>query len=67
KENDKVCIVAGCYRIKGNAKISNSGAYFDRAIGILFTQDKNLKMKNVIVVTVKEVFDLNKVKVIIKF
>ena len=67
KENGKVCMVSDCYRIKGNAKVSSIGKCFDRALGILSIQDKNLKLKNVIIVTVKEIFDLNECKVVSKF
>lgn len=59
-ENQRVCVIGGYYRVIGDAEVSQSGKYFDVAVKILSKQDASLKMKNVISISVKEVFDLNK-------
>ena len=64
-ENSKICVVAkgdGLYcRIKGAVEIFNSGKYFD----ICKNADKKNPARNAILITVNEVFDLDKVKKII--
>ena len=58
----RVCVVAKnkdeYYRIKGSVEIFNSGKYYD----ICNESDKEYPTKNAILITVKEVFDLDKVK-----
>ena len=61
-ENKKIVVIGGYYRIRGSVEIFTSGKYFDICTKILSAQDKSLKMKNAILVTVKEVFDLGKIK-----
>ena len=64
-ENQKICVIAKgdglYYRIKGTVEIFNSGKYFD----ICKNADKNNPARNAILITVNEVFDLDKVKKII--
>ena len=57
KENHKICIIGGYFRIKGDVGIFSSGEYFDECI----KKTKGYIVRNAIVVTIKEVFDLNKV------
>jgi len=60
KENNLICVIAGYYRIKGKARILRSGKYFD----ICVKKEKDYKVKNAILIDIKEVFDLDKLKVI---
>ncbi|NYZ80068.1 pyridoxamine 5'-phosphate oxidase family protein [Candidatus Micrarchaeota archaeon] len=60
EENPKVCVIGGYYRIVGDAEVLQSGKYFDIAAKILSNQDKTLKLKNAISISVKGVFDLEK-------
>jgi len=61
KQNKKICIVGGYYRIRGTVEIFKSGKYFE----ICARKDKKYPVKNAILVDIKEVFDLDKVKKII--
>ncbi len=60
-ENNKICVIAKgdglYYRIKGTVEIFNSGEYFD----ICKNADKENPARNAILITVNEVFDLDKV------
>jgi len=58
KENKKICVVAGYYKIKGTAELFTSGEYFDMCVKKI----TNFKPKTAILVSVKEVFDMDKVK-----
>ena len=58
KQTKKICIVSGYFRLKGSVKIFSSGKYFDLCV----KKNKEYSVKNAILVTVKEVFDLNKTK-----
>lgn len=64
-ENRKICVVGrgnGMYcRIKGTVEIFNSGKYFD----ICKNADKKNPARNAILITIKEVFDLDNVRKII--
>jgi hypothetical protein len=62
KENKIICIIGGYYRINGTVNIFNKGYYFDK-----YNNDEKYPAKNIIRVTIREVFDLDKVKVIRKF
>ena len=66
KKNKKVCIVAKInqeyYKIKGNAKVYYSGKYYESAVKV----NSGPCVMCAIVVDVKEVFDLDRVKVIKK-
>ncbi len=65
KENNRICVIGGYYRIHDRAFIKESGKYFNRCVKIVSSQDKTLEVKNVIIISVKEVFDLDNVKKII--
>ena len=64
-ENKKICVIAKAdgmyYRIKGDVEIFNSGKHFD----ICKNADKKNPVRNAILITVNEVFDLDNVKKII--
>ena len=61
KATKNICIVSGYYRLKGSVEIFDSGKYLD----ICNKTDKKYPTKNAILITIKEVFDLDKVKKII--
>lgn len=61
EENKKVCIIGGYFRIKGVAKIFSAGKYFDFSV----KENKGYIVKNAILIQIKEVFDLDKVKIIV--
>jgi predicted pyridoxine 5'-phosphate oxidase superfamily flavin-nucleotide-binding protein len=65
KENPQVCVISKYFKICGIAEILLSGRLFDKCVEIVSTQDSSLVVKNAILITVKEVFDLEKVKKII--
>jgi hypothetical protein len=56
KENNHVCVIGGYFRIKGKADILSSGKYFD----ICVKNNASYKVKNGILITTKEVFDLDR-------
>jgi len=58
KSTKKVCLVSKYYRIRGTAEVFDSGKYFD----ICNEEDKQYPTKNAILITVENVFDLNKVE-----
>ncbi len=62
KDNNKICIFAKkdglYYRISGEVEIFNSGELYDLCVA----NDKEYPAKNAILVSVKEVFDLDKVE-----
>lgn len=58
KENPRICVVGGYFRIKGKVRIFSSGKYFDLCV----RKSKGYTVKNAILISVDEVFDLNKVK-----
>jgi len=57
KENQNICVVGGYFRIKGNVEIYSSGKYFDLCV----KDNSDYKVNNAILITIKEVFDLDKV------
>ncbi|MDO8260319.1 MAG: pyridoxamine 5'-phosphate oxidase family protein [Candidatus Magasanikbacteria bacterium] len=61
-ENNKICVFAKMeglyYRINGDVEIFNSGKYYD----ICSENDKQYPAKNAILISVTEVFDLDKGK-----
>lgn len=61
KQNKRICIVGGHYKIKGDVKIFDSGKYFQ----ICVKKNKEYAVKNAILVEIKEVFDLDKIKKIL--
>lgn len=58
KENPNICVIGGYVRLKGNVEIFSSGKYFDLCV----KENKDYKVKNAILISIKEVFDLDKVK-----
>jgi hypothetical protein len=58
KDNKKICVIGNYFRVKGKAEIFHVGRYFDLCV----KENKDYRVKNAILVTVKEVFDLGKVK-----
>jgi len=60
-ENSEICIIGGYYRIKGDVEIMSSGKYYEMCV----KKNKDYKVKNAILINIKEVFDLNKSKKII--
>jgi predicted pyridoxine 5'-phosphate oxidase superfamily flavin-nucleotide-binding protein len=62
KENPRICVIGGYCKICGKARIFSSGAYFDKCVKIVASQDKTLKVKNAIVISADEVFDLEGAK-----
>ena len=57
KENKNICVVGGYFRIQGNIEIYSSGKYFDLCV----KNNSDYKVNNAILITVNEVFDLDKV------
>ena len=60
RENQNICVVGGYFRIKGTVEIFSSGKYFDMCV----QKSKGYSVKNAILITIDEVFDLDKVKVV---
>jgi predicted pyridoxine 5'-phosphate oxidase superfamily flavin-nucleotide-binding protein len=60
KENQNICVIGGYFRIKGKVEIYSSGKYFD----ICVKKSKGYSVKNAILISIKEVFDLDKTKVV---
>jgi predicted pyridoxine 5'-phosphate oxidase superfamily flavin-nucleotide-binding protein len=54
----RICVVAKYYKIKGTVEILNSGKYYD----LCDHSDKQYPTKSAILISVEEVFDLDKVK-----
>ncbi|HLD30849.1 MAG TPA: pyridoxamine 5'-phosphate oxidase family protein [Patescibacteria group bacterium] len=65
KENNKICIFAKqknlYYRLKGDVEIFNSGKFFDLCVA----NDEQYPAKNAVLVSVNEIFDLDKGKRIV--
>jgi len=61
KENPNICVIGGYIRLKGTVEIFSSGKYFDLCV----KENKDHEAKNAILISVKEVFDLDKVKKIL--
>lgn len=45
KENPRICVIGGYYKLCGKVKVFTSGNYFDRCTKIVASQDKTLKVK----------------------
>lgn len=58
--NKKICVIGGYYRIRGEVKIFSSGKYFEQCV----QKSKGYAVKHAILITIKEVFDLDKLKLI---
>lgn len=65
EENPRICIVGGYFKIYGSVEIFTSGNYFDKGVQIVASQDKMLKVKSVIAVSIESVFDLGNIKQIV--
>ncbi len=63
KENPNICVIGGYIRLRGKAEIFSAGKYFELCV----EKSKEYKVRNAIVISIKEVFDLDKVKVIKEF
>jgi len=55
-ENRNICVIGGYIRLKGTVEIFSSGKYFDLCI----KKNKDYPVNNAILITVNEVFDLDK-------
>ena len=60
--NQKICVVGGYFRIKGSVEIFPDGKYFD----ICVKENDGYEVNNAILITINEVFDLNKVELVKK-
>lgn len=58
KENPRVCVIGGYFRAKGAVQIFSSGRYFDECV----KKTKKYSVKSALLISTKEVFDLDKVK-----
>jgi predicted pyridoxine 5'-phosphate oxidase superfamily flavin-nucleotide-binding protein len=59
-ENKKIAVIGGYYRASGTVEIFASGKYFNMCV----EKSKGYKVKNAILVDVKEVFDLDNKKIV---
>lgn len=56
QENKYICILGGYFRIKGTVEIFSSGKFFDLCV----KDNSNYKVNHAILISIKEVFDLDK-------
>ena len=63
EENPNICVIGGYFRIKGKVEIYSSGKYFDICFEHV-SKSPGYSVKNAILISVDEVFDLDKVEVI---
>jgi len=56
KENPIICIIGGYLRIRGMVEIFSEGKYFDMCV----KENSEYKPKNALLVSLEEVFDLDK-------
>jgi hypothetical protein len=56
KDNKKICVIGGYIRLKGAARIYSSGKYFNSCV----RENHEFKVKNAILINVKNNFDLDK-------
>lgn len=61
-ENKKICVIGKYIRIKGTPEVFSKGKYFD----LCTKKTKDYKVNSAILLSVNEVFDLNKVEKIKK-
>lgn len=61
KENQNICVIGRYCRLKGKVEIFSSGKYFDLCV----KKSKDYVVKNAILISVNEVFDLEKVEKIL--
>ena len=55
RENDKVCVIGGYFRLRGKAKIFKEGIYFDHCV----KNSGGHEVKNAILIKVNEVYNLD--------
>jgi hypothetical protein len=60
-KNPNICVLGGYFRIIGKAKIYDSGKYFNFCV----LKNKDYVVKNAILIKIKNVYDLNKRKIIL--
>lgn len=58
KENSNICVIGGYYKIKGKVDIFNSGKYYELCV----KNNKKYPVNHALVITITEIFDLEKVK-----
>jgi len=58
KENNNICVIGGYLRLTGKVNIFNKGKYFDIAV----SKSKGYKVNNIILITPKEIFNLDNQK-----
>lgn len=56
KENPRICVISNYLRLKGTIEIFSEGEYFDRCI----KDGSEYSPKNALLITIEEVFDLDK-------
>lgn len=61
KKNKNVCVLGGYFRINGKVDIYSSGKYFELCV----KNNPDYKVNHAILITINNVFDLNKVLFII--
>ena len=61
KENPNICVIGGYIRLRGTVEIFSSDKYFDLCV----KENKGFEVKRVILISIKEVFGLDKVKKIL--
>ncbi len=57
RDNPSICLIGGYFRIKGSVEIFSSGKYFDLSL----KENSHYNVNNAILITIKEVFNLDKV------
>ena len=62
KENSYICVIGKHYRLQGKVDIYASGRYFD----VCVEKSKGYTVKNALVISVDEVFDLDKGEILYK-
>jgi hypothetical protein len=60
QENSNICVIGKYIRVKGTAQIHSNGKYFDLATENV----PDFKVKHAILITINEVFDLDKIEAI---
>ncbi|MBU0530279.1 MAG: pyridoxamine 5'-phosphate oxidase family protein [Nanoarchaeota archaeon] len=61
KENNRICVIGGYYRITGSVEIFSSGKYFDLCV----QKNEEYDVKNAILISIEDVFDLDNMKKIL--
>ena len=58
EQSKEICVVGGYYRIKGTVELQNSGTYYDLCV----KENDDYKVNQAILVSIKEIFDLDNVQ-----